>query len=155
MRHYNGVVVVSRRMAVCEVRDRMTDRHQQGHTSKTGPSDFETEAAYTLKTAETQMILSRIRGLFPPEIGDYVEILPDESRVLTELVDRYQEIHMNNKEAENWAESLTHAHKNVFETFVDAESSTKMLNLLLEAEADRDEPRPNRIAKINKRKQEL
>jgi len=133
----------------------MSDRAPTGHTGKIGPQDYATDAAYTLDTMETQVILSRIRGLFPDEMNEWVAILPNENRVKNELLTRYQEMHMNTAEQEAWAEHLTEANRHVFETFTDSEESEKVLTMMLEAEADRDEPRSNRIAYINQRKQEL
>jgi len=133
----------------------MTDRAQEGHTGGTSKSDYDSEAAYILSEKETQVILSRIKGLFPKEMCDYVEILPNENRVLSELVSRYQEMHMNNAEAQAWAESLCRANQTVFETFVDKEQSKQVLTMIVEAEAERDEPRSERIGYVNQRKQEL
>jgi len=133
----------------------MTDRAQEGHTGGTSKSDYDSEAAYVLDTMETQVILSRIKGLFPAEMCEWVAILPNENRVLSALVARYQEMHMNSSEAEAWSEHLTEANQAVFESFVDKEQSEQILTMMLEAEASREQPRGERIGYINKRKQDL
>jgi len=133
----------------------MTDRAQEGHTGGTSKQDYDSEAAYILSEKETQLILSRIKGLFPPEMGEWVEVLPNENRVLTALVDRYQEMHLNNSEAEAWAKHLTEANTAVFESFVDNEESEQVLTMMIEAEAAQANPRGERIGYLNKRKQEL
>jgi len=133
----------------------MSNRAPSGHTTKTGPQDYATDAAYCLEQKEMQVILSRIKGLFPEEMGEWVAILPNENRVKTALIDRYNGLHMTTTEQEAWAEHLTEANRHVFESFTDKESSAKVLTMMLEAEAEQDEPRSNRIAYINQRKQEL
>jgi len=133
----------------------MTDRAQTGHTGGASKSEYQSEAAFILSEKETQIILSRIKGLFPPEMCEWVEILPNENRVVSALVERYKEMHMNNAEAQAWAESLTIANQDVFETFVDKEQSKQVLTMIVKAEAEREEPRPDRIGYVNQRKQEL
>jgi len=133
----------------------MTDRAQEGHTGGESKQDYQSEAAYMLATMETQIILSRIKGLFPAEMCEWVSILPNDNRVISALVDRYQEMHMNSTEAEAWAEHLTEANTAVFESFVDKEESEQILTMMIEAEASRANPRPGRIGYINQRKQEL
>jgi len=133
----------------------MTDRAQTGHTGGVDKDQYATEAAWVLSEKETQVILSRIKGLFPKEMCDYVEILPAENRVVSALVARKKEMHMNNAEAQAWAKSLCRANQTVFETFVDKEQSKQVLTMIVEAEADREEPRAERIGYVNQRKQEL
>jgi len=133
----------------------MSDRAQEGHTGGVDKDKYETEAAWMLQEKETQIILSRIKGLFPEEMNEWVEILPNDNRVVTALVERKEEIHMNKAERQAWAKHLCRANQAVFETFVDRETDTRTLTMMLEAEADRDEPRGDRIAYLNQRKQEL
>jgi len=133
----------------------MSDRSQTGHTDGTTKSDYQTEAAYFLDCKETQVILSRINGLFPPDMAEWVAILPNDNRVVSALQDRKEGIHMNSNEQEAWATHLIEANQAVFEQFVDREEDEKVLTMIVEAEANRDAPRPERIGYVNQRKQEL
>lgn len=130
----------------------MSDRSQATQQGTNGPQAYAHDSIYWIDAKPDHMWRARIKGLFPAEVLEWIREMPPKPKALRFLIQR---AHMNDIEAESWAEALTEANKKTFESFVDREQSKKVLTLIVEAEADTENPRAERIGYVNKRKQEL
>ena len=134
----------------------MTDREPAGQSKSSGPQSYESEAEYWFSEKPTYMWSGRIRGLFADELGEWLPHLPEEAHVIQDIEIRRDELFkMDELTKEEWAKQLTKADKNTFESFVDREQSKEVLTLIVEAEADTENPRAERIGYVNKRKAQL
>jgi alpha-D-ribose 1-methylphosphonate 5-triphosphate diphosphatase PhnM len=55
----------------------------------------------------------------------------------------------------NWAKACVKADRETFESYVQSEENLQQLTANIEAEAMQDDPRAERIAIVNQRKQEI
>jgi len=129
----------------------MSDRSQTGHTNTGGPQAYASEVEYFVDCFSKREVRDRVKGLFENQLYEWIANNPstDVAKLLAE-----QSTQMD-LERENWAWALTQANKQTFETFVDKEQRVEYLNAIIEAEAERDNPRGDRIGYVNQRKAEL
>jgi len=130
----------------------MSDRSQTGHTTNNGPQSYASEVAYFVDTFSKREVQDRITGLFEEQLYEWIKnnTSTDVAKLLAE-----KSQNMSNLKRDKWAWAITQANKTTFETFVDGEDRLDWLTALIEAEANRENPRGERIGYVNKRKQEL
>jgi len=129
----------------------MSNRSQTGHTNTGGPQAYTSEVEYFVACFSKREVRDRVNGLFETQLYEWIANNPstDVAKLLAE-----QSTQMD-LERENWAWSLTQANQQTFETFVDNEHRDEYLNAIIEAEAERKNPRGDRIGYVNQRKAEL
>jgi len=129
----------------------MSDRSQTGHTNTGGPQAYASEVEYFVACFSKREVRDRVNGLFETQLYEWIENNPSND-VAKLLAAKSQTMDV---EIENWAWSLTQANQSTFETFVDKEHRVEYLNAIIEAEAERANPRGDRIGYVNQRKAEL
>lgn len=130
----------------------MSDRAAGNQTNASGKSAYDAEINYWIAEFSKREIESRIRGLFRDELIEWVRNCPPNETLIKWLAMQQENTEI---ERETWGWALTQARKETFEKFVDRESRESWLTALIEAEAERDNPRGERIGYVNQRKAEL
>lgn len=131
-------------------------RARKNSSESRGESSIKGEAMRWFRDKANYQHPGRIKGLSEKEIGLWLQKAPAEAHLISTFKRRAHELEKLDKMSKDtWGKHMTRADDETFETFVEKEDRLDWLNCLIIAEAEREETRQQRIAAVNKRKQQL